>query len=101
MGSLTNHADVQDALRNALKGTDERFASAAALGIAFARDRDGLELLREKLGAEPEAELRTVLEAAVAVIEGAPLTRLRESVERIAEDTILRPRYYGWERQGP
>lgn len=101
LGSLTTHADVQVTLRDALKGPDARLAGAAALGIAFARDRDGLELLREVLGAEPDPELRPVLEAAVAVIEGAPLARLRESIERIAEDTIPRPRYYGWERQGP
>ena len=95
LGSLTAHADIQTVLREALTGEPVPQRIAAALAMAFTRDAEWLGVLREQLATEPPAELVTALNAAIAVLEGGPLSGLRDVVSKVAEDTLPRPRIFG------
>lgn len=107
LGALDREQHVDDFLRAALEDQDLDVRSAAAIAIALTRDEAWVETCRVTLeelrapsdqpGAPGAAALaRTVktLEAALAVLEGERLSRLRPSLKRVTKEEIPRDRLF-------
>ncbi|MEZ6017400.1 MAG: hypothetical protein R3F49_19965 [Planctomycetota bacterium] len=93
LGHVGDGAGSEAAFRAALGDTDANVALAAVAGMALTRDRARFApALKERAGSDPANA--ALYDAALAVLDGAPLVRLRGLIERVAPDDFPRPRLY-------
>jgi hypothetical protein len=84
-------ADRELSTRSESANVDER--CAAALAMAISRNELWIDVLAKKSAADAEA--KQVLDIALGVLRGGPLSALRDSVKKLAGDDIERERLFG------
>lgn len=98
LGSLAPHEDVREfLLETVTDGEDLEDRRAALAAIALSRDASWLESL-EGVDLSEEESLQSALEDARAVLSGAPLSTIRDTVTELGEDDLPRVRLFGRSR---
>lgn len=82
-------------LEEAFSHESTRRRQAAALGLALGRATDRLEALKTARKAETNAEVQATYDAVIAVLEGGPIAGLAETVAKVTDSEIPRPRFFG------
>lgn len=87
--------DVKALLRGALEKGDDPDREAAALAVGISRDAAWTSVLETALAAAQGPTVKATIEAAKAVLGGAPIGTLREHVVRVGRDEVPRDRIFG------
>lgn len=95
LGFLAQHEDVEEALGEALASEEPLDQAAAALGLAFTRERKWIAPLREAREVAAGGDAKAAIDGAIEVLEGARLSVLAEDVRLVGGDELPRARIFG------
>jgi len=95
MAWSTNDADVKAFLRAALESGEDWEREAAALAVGIGRDAAWIPVLDVAAPRALDPNAKAAIEASRKVLEGEPLSTLRDHVTRVGRDEISRDRIFG------
>lgn len=95
LGWLSAHEDVTEALNEFFTEEEGAQRIPATLAMAISRDESWIAVLKEALEADPDAELKSHIEAALLVLEGGSLQTVESRHKEVAGDEIPRDRLFG------
>ena len=83
------------AIEDGLKSKMPEHRQAAALGLAFARAKDHVELLKGYAENEKEADCKKVMQRCLEVLNDGSFKIIAEDFARVGQDEHPRPRFFG------
>jgi len=100
LGYLAQDESVDELLAELIEETEGPDQIAATLAIALTRNGDWIEVLKAKEQDEATGEeLKEVLKVSIGVLEGQPLSTIREAIKKVASDELPRRRSFAVQRQ--
>lgn len=95
LGSCDPDADVKDTLESLLeKGTDKE-RTAAVCAIALTRDETWAPIVEAATKDTKDETLGKAAKAALEVLKGGELRKIREPMSKIGQDKVQRERFFG------